>query len=337
MTPAARGPALNQRVRDIRPVPMRMARLDAAYARLLGPLSLSAARAPSMMSLLEKRVLFGLARDVYSGAGIICDAGTFLGASTVCFGEGLRRNPAAATIRARWPRPIVAFERGLINPGMPAFFQRHRITGMGDLGESFVPALERTIAGVADAVDLRIGDIQITAAGDDTPIEILFLDVLKLPEISAFAVQNLFPRLIPGVSIVVQQDYFYDMLPYIKTDQEFFAAHFDYIGEACSSALFRCRAAITPDAIATWQAGIPPRQQERLAGIAMQRSVDPARRFMMGLSKVRLLCGLYGGDVGRDYLRHLLRDFPDQATTTQARLHEAIAGARQACDEDPAG
>jgi hypothetical protein len=312
--------------------PMRMVRFNPAFARLLGTISPAATKVPSMMSMLEKRVLNTLARERYVGEGVIIDAGIFLGASTVCFGEGIRQNPAQKKILKRWKKPIIAFERGIINPGMPAFFKRNAVAGMGEPGESFAAAVEANIKPVANIVDLRIGDILETAQGIDSPIEILFLDVLKLPEISSFVVRNFFPRLIPGVSIVIQQDYFYERLPFIKTDQEFFEDYFTCIGEVCSTALFLCTKAIPEAEVARLEAGIAPREQERLASVAMQRSTDPARRFMMALSKVRLIRQLYGAEVAADHLVYVKKEFPEQVATHLPRLKEALNTIERLCN-----
>ena len=313
------------------PDAMRMVRFNPAFSRLLGTISPLATKVPSMMSMLEKRVLFNLARDRYTGDGLIIDAGIFLGASTVCFGEGIRKNTRAREITARWGKPVISFERGIINPGMPAFFARNNVTGMGEPGESFVPAVEANIAPVRDLVDLRIGDIMETGKGIDDPIEILFLDVLKLPEISRFIIRNMFPRLIPGVSIVVQQDYFYERLPFIKTDQEFFGDYFTFIGEVCSTALFLCKRAIPAEAIDRLEAGLAAADQERLAAVAMQRSADPARRFMMALSKVRLTRQLYGNENAAESLRAVKKDYPEQVATSLPRLREALATVERLC------
>lgn len=311
--------------------PMRMVRFNPAFARLLGTISETAVKVPSMMSMLEKRVLFTLARERYSGEGLIIDAGIFLGASTVCFGDGLCQNAALKKIVKRWKKPIISFERGIINPGMPAFFMRNNVAEMGEPGESFAAAVEANIAPVASLVDLRMGDILQTGLGITQPIEILFLDVLKLPEISRFVIRNFFPRLIPGVSIVVQQDYFYERLPFIKTDQEFFAEYFTYIGEVCSTALFLCTKPIPESEVARLEAGISAREQERLAGVAMQRSIDPSRRYMMALSKVRLVKQLYGNDLAQEYLRFVKSDFPDQVSTHLPRLKEALVSIERLC------
>lgn len=311
--------------------PMRAARMAPSFGQLLGSIDPAAYKTPSMMSMVEKRVLFNLARKHYSGEGVIIDAGIFLGGSTVCFGEGIRGNPHARTIRRNFDKPVISFERGVIGNRMPEFFARNNVTGMGAPGESFADALRANIAGVADMVDLRIGDILETARDCDQPVEILFLDVLKLPEISRFMIRQFFTRLIPGVSVVVHQDYFYELLPYIMVDQEFFQDHFAFIGEACSTALFLCTKAIDDATIDRLEAGLSPDEQQRLISIAMQRSIDPARRFMCALAKTRLINQLHGEDAAYDYLVFARREFPEQTASTLPRLRQALQAVEKLC------
>ena len=228
-------------------LPMRTTSLERPFNRLVGNIPKEALAVPSMMSVAERRFLYGLASKYYAGAGVIVDAGIFLGASTTCFGEGLRQSPYLESAIASWQRPIVSFERGIVTPTMPAFFKRNFLDIDLKPGNSFAELVRTNIQPVARLVDLRIGDIQETGKIEQ-PIEILFLDVLKLPAINKFVVENYYPQLIPGQSIVIQQDYFYDLLPYIKTYQEYFADYFTYLGEIGSTAAFLCTATIPPEA-----------------------------------------------------------------------------------------
>lgn len=297
--------------------------LDREISWIVDDAPASALRVPSMMSTTERRALYNLASRRYRGFGVIIDAGIFLGASTCCFGEGLRANENLADITDAWPRPIIAFERGVINPNMPTFFDKNDVDISEGEGGSFVSEIKRNIARVADLVDLRIGDIIETSADIASPVEILFLDVLKLPQISKAALSKFFPLLIPGVSIVIQQDYFHDRLPFICVDQEFFRDYFEYLGEIGPSALFRCAKAIPQDAVDRFNAEIAPDEQSHLSSIAMRRSFDPARQFMVALSKVRLIYRTRGLEAAKSYFAHIQDDYPEQC----ALLRQPVAAA----------
>ena len=300
------------------------------FNRLVGTLPKSAMEVPSMMSIAERRFLYGLTSKYYLGEGLIVDAGIFLGASTRCFGEGLRDNAGISTITTKRPRPVVSFERGIVTPTMPAFFKRNGIEFDPLPGDSFDELFRANIKPVSGFIDLRIGDIQETGKIED-PIEILFLDVLKLPEINKFVAENYYSRLIPGRSIVVQQDYFYDLLPYVKTYQEFFADYFTYIGEIGSTGVFLCKKRIPQEVTVDIEEKVGSEEKIRLATTALQRSTDPARRFLMALSKARLLRKLQGAKAAQSYLQFVKGEYPDAHEKAPVRLREALRSAEVAC------
>ncbi len=310
--------------------PMRTMHLERPFNRLIGNIPKPVLAVPSMMSVAERRFLYGLAAKYYSGEGLIVDAGIFLGASTMCFGEGLRENLRTQNAVAKWRHPVVSFERGIVTPTMPAFFKRNGLDINLSPGDAFADLVRANVKPVLDLVDLRIGDIQETGKIEQ-PIEILFLDVLKLPEINKFIVENYYSRLIPGRSIVIQQDYFYDLLPYVKTYQEYFEDYFTYVGEIGSSGVFLCSKQIPQDATVGIEE-LDSAEQLRLASVALQRSIDPARRFLMALSKVRLVRKLLGAKAAQNYLHFIKSEYPDEIEVSgPARLREALRSAELVC------
>ena len=286
--------------------------VEPATAAMKNSLPEDLADYPSMMSADEKKLLYGLAKDHYLGEGIIVDAGIFLGASTRCFAAGLRVNPMLQAAKQRFGQPIVSFEMGVVNPGMPSFFLRNKVAIAEGIGQSFLPFLQENLASVKDIVDLRIGDIVETMVPLTSPVEILFLDVLKLPQICSAVTSHFFCSLIPNRSIVIQQDYFNELLEFIKTYQEAFGHFFEYLGEVQSSGVFLLRRKITPALFKKIAESISPEQQEVLATIALQRSIDPTRRFLMSVSKARMLAKTRGKDVALSYLEFVKADYPDQ-------------------------
>lgn len=309
--------------------PLQTIRLNAAFAPLVSPAPPSCLDTPSMMSIAERQFLFGLASRYYAGKGIIVDAGIFLGASTRCFGEGVRASPHRQEIMGNWPQPIVSYERAIVNPNMPLFFRKHGLTFSAAQGESFESELRRNIAPVKDLVDLRIGDF-MEATDLGCPVEVLFLDILKAPGLSLRAFRLFYSKLIPGRSVVVHQDYFFEELPWIKTHQEALAAYFEFVGEIGSSAVFLCTKEIPQAVVDELENDMPPAEQLRLASIAMHRSVDPARRFFMALSKMRLIRKLQGRVAARAYLELVKAEFPEQAAQTDnKRMGHALRRAEE--------
>src|SRR5262249_55428376 len=136
------------------------------------------------------------------------------------------------------------------------------------------------------------GDIR-SIEWDGRPIEILFIDVAKQPDIHDTVVQKFFPHLIPGVSFVVQQDYVHEWLPWIHITMEELAEYFSplgYIREA--SALYQLVKPLPPDKCVNFSVrDIPPDQQLRLMNRAIEKIPPPEQKVVM-LAKVRLLYDL---------------------------------------------
>lgn len=324
--PAAEAESLSQK-----PTPMRLASLYPPFHRLTAEAPASVMTTPSMMSDAERYLLYNLAQRYYRGAGLIVDAGIFLGGSTHCFAAGLRDNERTAMACERWGKPIISLERAVVSPTMPGFFARHGFGQHYRPGDSFADLLVSTVKPHLDLVELRVGDIMELGEVDDR-IEILFLDVLKNQKIADFAFQEYFPALIPGRSMVIQQDYFFEGLPFIKTYQEFFGRHFDYIGEVGSSAVFRCIEKIPASEVRKLTAGLAAAEQLRLNAIAMQRSGDPTRRLLMALSKARLVYQLKGSAAAADYLAHVEDDFAGElGPGTPDRIRAAVRDTRKFC------
>lgn len=324
----------------VRPKPLHEVRLAPPFDACLRPLPDDVAAIPSMMSIGERQFLFDIARSYYSGQGLIVDAGIFLGASTMCFGSGLRRNPRLPEFVARWERPVMSCELGLLSAQMPLSLKRHGLGQGLRPGDSFAPILEGFIAPVRDLVDLRLGDITEVGRIEDptrvrkTPIEILFLDVLKSPELSEFCFREYLPRLIPRRSLVIQQDYLNGDLPFIHVHQEFFASKFEYVGELSSSAVFRLVHRITDDEVAAMLSGtLDDEARLALSAAAGQRSVDPYRRLIMTFSTLRMLIRARGLAAARDYLAVVEFEYGAQIAQTRfRRVQNVVRAARFLCE-----
>ena len=268
---------------------------------------------PSMISDKEKWQLFEAAAVHYQGEGRIVDAGIFLGGSTTCFGLGIEENSKKEEILARWPKPIVSFEQAIINPGMFKHFDRWELEVDGKAGDSFEPVLRDLLAPVIDKVDLRIGDITKAGWSPDDPIEILFLDVIKTPAINEFVLKTFFPRLIPGKSLVIQQDFFLDLLPYLKVGQEYFSDYFEFVAEIGPTAVFRLIRKIPAKMFkADPMTFLSVEEKLKLIDQAAMRAKSKDRQFMTALSKVHVVGENLGGRKGLQELQALVKKYPDQ-------------------------
>src|SRR5947207_6271396 len=166
---------------------------------------------PTMLSKLERRLLYSLARD-YAGEGAIVDAGSFLGGSTAALLAGVRDRADS------WTGPSVAsYDMFQLDEYMvPKFFADDRSLQLGD---SFRGRFDAHVARFDVPHVVHEGDItKLGWAGG--PIDVLFLDVLKSWEINDAVLRDFFPSLVPGRSVIVHQDYGWGDTPWIPITVE---------------------------------------------------------------------------------------------------------------------
>jgi hypothetical protein len=178
---------------------------------------------PTMLIPDELRLLEYLTEDCYRGEGAIVDAGCFLGGSTLALASGLRKNLARR--HRRETRRIHSFDLFLVEDWTRGIYFPPEVAA----GTSTRQIFDRTIAPYAGLVEVHEGDITATR-WQGGPIEILFIDVAKLWTTCDWITLNLFPHLIPGRSIVVQQDYLYsEWNGWIHVTMEYFADEFEML------------------------------------------------------------------------------------------------------------
>lgn len=112
---------------------------------------------------------------------------------------------------------------------------------------------------------------------------------------------------------MIQQDCFFDGLPWIKTHQEALAAYFDFVGAIGASAAFPRMQEIPQAALDELRNDVPPADQLRFASIAMQHSADPGRRFFVALSKRHLIRKIQGREAARAHLDVVKADYPSRS------------------------
>ncbi len=265
-------------------------------------LPLTVRRHPGMISPEERAALYYTTLNHYRGDGVIVDAGCFLGASTACFA-------AALNARGATPRKAVhSYDMGVI--GSPQMVRlANQASGREDFkkGDSFASLIEAQVAPYQAHVDLRIGDIVAHIAEPD-PIEILFIDVCKSAPINATVTRATFPRLLPGRSIVVQQDYMHEWLPWLPITMGHFADRFAYLGAAGGSAFFLCERAISETeaafdpwsgldaeaSLATFDAGLPER-------------LDADQAYLLAMARAILMRRHYGLESGVEAMQTIVK------------------------------
>jgi hypothetical protein len=253
-----------------------------------------------MLGFDEARLFHWLAADYFSGAGTIVDAGSFVGKSAYCFATGLRANPRHRLARDK----VHCFDLFRVLDDQTSDFLFTMTGERLALGASTRHVFERQVAGVRDLLEVHEGDLH-AVTWPRQPIEILMIDVAKTEDLSRRVVDLFFRDLVPGRTIVVQQDYHHPWLPHIHVLMEFLAPCFRMVvSRASDSAAFLCTApvqgellerALAYDFDFATQCELMDRALKRLP-VADRGCVELARLVLLGR----------GGD-GRDLLRELAR------------------------------
>lgn len=198
---------------------------------------------PTMLTPQEQMLLYLLAKEYYSGEGAIFDAGICLGGCTESFARGLA---ARATLPSVSPI-IHAYELGIADEDYVTQFIQNSFGETRHKGDSFVDIIQKNLDSMPCKERIQFFPGDICEKPYPEKIEIMFLDVCKLQNIN-FVMQKLFSRLIPGKSIVIQQDYVHAWHPYIHTTMGYLSEYFEPIGSTWYSTIsFILKKAIPDD------------------------------------------------------------------------------------------
>lgn len=183
----------------------------------------ASAQVPTMLVPDELRLLHYFAEVLYTGEGAIIDAGSFLGGSTVALADGLRNNLRRRG--ARMEKLIHAFDKFEVEEWTRGVFFPTETPA----GESFRTRFDANIARYARLIEVHEGDA-LSLEWNRGPIEILFIDIAKHWKVCDRVTWTFFPHLIPGRSLVIQQDYLYHhWVAWLHVTMEFYSDYFEYV------------------------------------------------------------------------------------------------------------
>jgi hypothetical protein len=251
----------------------------------------------SMLSRDEKQFLYWLTKEYFTGNGEIVDGGCFVGGSTVSLATGLMENWPEDTFR------VHSYDIFLTDPYMAQWYFRDRQPD----GDRFRKIFDEQTLGVKTKLIVNDGDI-MSFGWNDAPIEILFLDICKSWQVNDYCMRTFFPRLIPGQSLVIQQDFFHHAEGWIIAAMELLYDKFEYIAFVPgNSAVFRLKTAIDANDLPAElrQLGLPRLQE------LMRRH---AERYSDGFQRGMILAALAA----------IYNEFGDRATALES-AHEALA------------
>lgn len=208
---------------------------------------------PTMLSEEEQRLYTWLGQNAL---GTVVELGCFAGGSTARLADGTR---ACAK-----PPAIHAFDRFTADDNV-----KHRFlypAGVAPFaGKDILDLAERLLAPWPN-ITLHKGEID-RQTWTEGPIDILVLDASKKAETMDRMAEIFFPHLIPGQSLLVQQDYLHWKQPWVPVQMEVMAASVEPLGHVPSDTMvFRWKGAKALPKISTLDDG------------AMLRHLDAAAR-----------------------------------------------------------
>jgi hypothetical protein len=152
-----------------------------------------------MLSPYELSLLFALAKDHWTGEGEIVDLGCLYGLTTRCFADGVRMNETVSSADKK--RRVYAYDLFLAED-YEWWVQPSKTVHAGSWFSEFLDVVRDHLDFIAPCP----GDLARMNWGG-RPIEILMIDAAKSWSLNQIILERFFPRLIPGKSIVIQQDY----------------------------------------------------------------------------------------------------------------------------------
>jgi hypothetical protein len=192
-----------------------------------------------MLHPSERRAISYFAAKAYQFCrmeGFFVDAGSFVGGSLVAAIEGVER--IAASLNGVGKR-FIAYDLFKANEYMIQNYPDH-FSGRKP-GEEFLDIFYKVIGDYRGLVEVHKGDI-IDAPRLDSDIAFLFVDILWSWKTNAFAIEELYPRLIAGKSLLLHQDFVYPYYPWLPISMEYYSDYFEFFDYAeQTTAIYRVK------------------------------------------------------------------------------------------------
>lgn len=182
-----------------------------------------------MTTMSERAYLYWYAKCIYGGKGSIVDLGCWLGSTTIAMAMGLGGNHRLADKRL-----IYSYDEFIWRSYMDSGAKGTVLEGKYRPGDSFLDEFERRVSPWRHYVNPCPGDLaKVGWCGE--PIEFLLIDAMKSWAAATGVVQNFFPALMPGVSLILHQDFAHWFTAWIHPIHFRFREYFEPVYDVPSS------------------------------------------------------------------------------------------------------
>jgi len=158
-------------------------------------------RLHGMTTANEKAYLYWYGKHIFTGKGDIVDLGCWLGSTSISLAMGLERNNHAKT-----NKHIHSYDEFIWRAYMDNGTKGTNLEGKYRHGDSFLDEFERRAYPWRQYIKACPGDLA-NVGWHGGPIEFLLIDAMKSWDAASGVVQNFFPALVPGKSIIMHQDF----------------------------------------------------------------------------------------------------------------------------------
>lgn len=192
----------------------------------------------------EQKLLHWLTREYYQGMGVVVELGSFVGSSTLNLANGL----AARAARLGQGAAKILHSYDMFLTPNDAYTLKRLPDGYRP-GDRFRDVYDTNTAPRRDWIVVHDGDLR-EDPWEGGAIEVLFLDICKCWTTNQFVLEQFFPSLIGGWSIVVQQDFVRPWNPWVPVTMAALDEYFEVIAEEEDSRVYLCTKAVPRDAVA---------------------------------------------------------------------------------------
>ncbi len=241
---------------------------------------------PGMTSATERAYFQWYAQHIFQGSGVIVDLGCWLGSTTIPLAMGLSKNSVLRTSC----KSIHAYDEFIWRPYMEPNVVGTSLEGKFKMGENFLPEFNKRIAPWKDQIVVHSVDLsKVTWNGEG--IEFLLIDAMKSWELTNNIIQQFFPALLPGKSLILHQDFAHWFTPWIHLTNYRFRNYFEFVYEVpkCSSVVFKLCKTLPPELTKSTfsQASFSQNEIEEAFSYSLGL-VSPAKRPNVAAAKVML-------------------------------------------------
>jgi predicted O-methyltransferase YrrM len=288
---------------------------------MFSPEEYRAAEGIAFTTTEEQKLLTRIASTHAESNGVILDGGAFLGASTVSLARGLNERCTSKK------RRIISIDHFTVQDEY-VHAKLHQSGINVSYGDSILELYLHNTRSVRQHIETRAGEATRVGRIQEI-VDIAFIDISKTPALNSFISLEWFRRMIPGHSVVIQQDFHSPVFPWIPASMgvaaEYFSVAVPKVGE---TAVFRLEKPL-PSSVLSKMAAVSAlsmdglRQVQRIAAL-----FPPEEQHTLELIQCNILAHIGRATDARDKLETIIAG----GSRSDAKWHQWTGKIRSVID-----